>query len=336
MGRPRVIQLRFGFLVGAILTTMLMLHTPAVQANVFKSLIRKAGGVADDVPVSRADDVAEDLINSKTGQRAVDDALRKTGSPVDDAAARDRAVRMLLQKAVGETDPTILRQLDELDQPGREAAFVLARGSQAIREGIPDIAARSRLLRDGGADTVASIGRYNDLVKDVIRFDAAVKAGRIPSPRGRPAITTQDFGRFFRIEGDRAHHFWTQYVRPHWKKWLAGTALAAVILAPDEYLDAAGELTQEGVRKIGQMAGSVLSGALKGAVEGAGGAAKQTVRETATAAWKTFFADAWALAGLVLLLVVAALLVPWTRRRIIAAIKRYAQPVKSEEYGRDK
>jgi hypothetical protein len=277
---------------------------PAGAANL-AAIVRAAGRVADDLPVNRIDDVAEDLATSGAARRLV----RKAGGAADDAAERGRAVRRLLREAVGDADPAVLRQIDALDEPAREAGLVLARGSRSVRQAIPDLAARGRFVRDGGAETVAALGLYDDLVDDAIRFDGAVRTGRLLAAPGTSRIALEDFGRFIRTAGDRGHYFWTAHVRPHWKLWMGSGALAAVMLAPDDYLDAAGDFTRTGLEKVGRLGGSLLAGALGGLVAGVGSATKETIRETTAAVWSTFFRDAWGILTISVLVVAGLLMI---------------------------
>lgn len=272
----------------------------AVLAANPAAVIRRIGRVADDVPLRNVDDVAQGLGHSRAGR----DLLRRAGSPVDDADTYRRALNRAVRETLQETgDPALLRHLDQLDDVAKEALVVLGRGSRTIREGIPDVALRSRFLGDGGAETVAALGRYGDLISDSIRFDAALRAGRIVPPPGARQVTLEDFGRFFRSQGDRGHHFWTTYVRPHWGKWLAGGALAAVLLAPEDYLDQAGDLTRAGARKVIKFAGDELGAVLTGIIEGVGESGRETARQTFWAFVRAFFSDIWGivtLAGLLL------------------------------------
>jgi hypothetical protein len=130
-------------------------------------------------------------------------------------------------------------------------------------------------------------------------------------------VELHDFGSFFHKQGQRGHSFWEKYVRPHWKLWVGTTALAAVLLAPDEYIDMAGNLTKEGLQKIGRLGGAVLAGALAGAVEGSGEAAKEIVEETARSIKYTFFRSPSGIIAAALLVLVVILLVPATRRLLV-------------------
>lgn len=293
---------------------MLLICPCDAYAINFGSLIRQIGRVADDVPLNKVDDVAEELATSKAGR----DLLRKGGVRIDDALERSRGLNRLLREAVGETNPSLLKQLDALDEPSREAALVFAHGARKIDDAIPDLALRSQFLRDGGAETVAALGRHPELVDDALQFDVALRAGRLASPAGMRAVTLEDMGRFVRSGGDRAQRFWTSSVRPHWKLWLGGAALTAVLLAPDEYLDEFGNLTEAGLQKVGTFGGEVLAKALRGTVTGMGEGTKEVVRETAGTIARVFLSDVWGVVTLASLLLLAGFAMPLTRRLLIA------------------
>ena len=292
------------------------------QAINFGTLIRQVGRVADDVPINKLDDVAEELATSKAGR----DLLKKGGVHLDDALERSRGINRLLRETIGESNPNLLKQLDSLDEPTREAALVFARGAKRIDDSIPDLAMRSQFLRDGGAETVAALGRNPELIDDAIRFHVAQEAGRLIPPAGMRAANLEDMGRFVRTGGDRAQTFWTTCVRPHWKLWLGGGALTAVLLAPDEYLDEVGNLTESGLRKVGEFGGEVLAKALRGAVTGIGEGSKEVVRESALTAGRVFLSDVWGIITLTALVLVAGFTFPLTRRFLIGFWRRIKTP----------
>lgn len=281
-------------------------------------VVRRIARVSDDVPIRNIDDV----VAKSRIRRAARELLEETGTHADDVLARSKVARRALEEALSSIESHSLRHqlLDEvahLDLPTQEAALVLARGSRRLSDVVPDIAVRSRLLRNGGGEMVASLGRFEDLAEDAVKFDLAVGSGALRSPPGMRNLTSEDFGRFFLDQGKRAHRFWTDYVRPHWKLWLAGTALAAVMLAPDEFLDAVGNLTEEGIKKVGKLGGEVLASAITGTIHAAGEASKQIVRETTQEVSRTFFGDVWGILTLVLLVVVVVAAVPFARRPCI-------------------
>lgn len=287
----------------------------------FSSLVKKAGKFSDDVELKQLDEFAQQPGTIKAGR----DILEKSGRRADDAIERARLLRKALSETLDDVDPALLRQLDELDEASQQAALVLSRGARNLEDGIPDVALRGRFLQDGGGETLCTLGRYDDLMDDAIRFDTAVRAGNIKVPPGARSVTLKEFGNFFYEQGDRAHHFWVNYVRPHWKLWLGGSALTAVMLAPDEYLDPVGDLTREGVKKVAQFGGDVLGGALVGIVEGAGEGTTEAARKTSEAFFRTFLTSVWGIVSLVVLATVGVLSVPWTRRRLFGLFQSTAE-----------
>lgn len=300
----------------SVLSLGLVLLTSPHDAHAinFGSIIRQVGRVADDVPLNKVDDVAEELATSKAGR----DLLRKGGVRIDDAMERSRGLNRLLREAVGEANPSLIKQLDALDEPTREAALVFVRGARKIDDAIPDLAMRSQFLREGGAETVAALGRHPELVDDALQFDVALRAGRLSPPAGMRAATLEDLGRFLRVGGDRAQRFWISSVRPHWKLWLGGAALTAVLLAPDEYLDEFGNLTEAGLQKVSKFGGEVLAKALRGTVTGIGEGSKEVVRETAGTMARVFLSDVWGVVTLTSLLLLTGFAVPLIRRLLLA------------------
>jgi hypothetical protein len=296
-------------------------HMPEVGegANVAR-LFRRAANVADDVPIRRLDEVMEETAKSRAGREVLE---KLSGSKrLDDPFEHSRAIRKVLQETIGSSDGAILKQVDSLPRTSQEAVVVLAQGGRRLKEVVPDLALRSRLIREGGAETLSALGRFDHLGDDLVRFDTALRAGKLPSPPGMRPITLNDFGSFFHTQGERAARFWEKYVRPHWKLWVGTAALAAVLLAPEEYIDKVGDLTEEGLKKIGRLGGEILAGALAGAVKGAGEAVKNTVEKTGQAVVETFFTSPAGIVAAVLIVLGVMLCVP-PMRRILSKVVRF-------------
>jgi len=219
--------------------------------------LRKIAKVADDVPIAKLDDIAADSASSKFACELV----AKTGGKIDDVTDRTRVLRELLMSCADGLPPAVVKQLDSLDGPAQEAMAVLARGSKAVGESIPDLAERSRLIAEGGADTLLVIGRYEDLADDAVKFSAAARAGWLPTPSGG-GLSLQDFDGLFLRSGDRGKRFWDVYVRPNWKYWLGSVALAMVLATPEEYLDEAGNFVKGATEKLARVGGKALGGAI--------------------------------------------------------------------------
>lgn len=248
-----------------IAASVILANRAADAANLAR-MIRKIASVADDVPVQKIDEVVQNAETSRAGK----EILKKkfgAGERLDNLAEESAVLRRAWKQVLGAADNQ-LREIESLPLPTQRAAFVVAHGSQRLKTAVPDLALRSRFLREGGAETLAALGRFEDLADDALKFDVALQAGKLPSPDGARALTLNDFGKFFHTLGERGHRFWTKSVRPNWHLWLGSAALAAVLLAPDEYLDAIGNLTEKGLEKVGHFGGKLLYKALKGAVCG--------------------------------------------------------------------
>lgn len=278
----------------------------------FSKVIRQVGKVSDEVPLNRIDDVVQDAATARAGR----DLLENVGVRLDDPVDRTRGLRKAWKEALGEADPNLLKQIDQLDQTTQEAALVLIRGANRVESTIPDIAIRSNFLTDAGGDTLAAIGRYDDLMDDALRFNLALRAGSLPTPTGLRAVTLNDFGKFFQQQPSRARHFWTTYVRPHWKAWLGGTALTAVIVTPDEYLDEAGNVIKDKIKKLIGFGGTVIGDILGGAGEGAGEGLAEILRKSFYGIMTGFFSSGWGIVAFVLLSGIMIFSVPFTRKLV--------------------
>lgn len=222
--------------------------------------LRKLARVADDVPISKLDDVATEAASSRFARELVE----KAGGRFDDVAERTKVLRKLLKESAEGLPPTIVKQLDALEGPSQEAMAVLAKGSKRIGNAVPDVAERGRLLAEGGAETLLAVGRYEDLADDAVRFSTAARASKLPKPSGGN-LSLEDFGDFFVKQGDRGKNFWDKYVKRNWKLWLGSAALATVLATPDEYLDQAGNLLEDAAEKLARVGGRLLGIALNAA-----------------------------------------------------------------------
>lgn len=313
-------RVRQSLALGPLTAVAILLAMPEVQAASLARVVRKAAGVADDIPVRRLDEVVQDAATSRAGRKLLDNLDR--GKRLDNLAQESAVLRRAWKEVLGAADTRLLREVDSLPPASQRAALVVAHGGQRLKAAVPDVAVRSRLVREGGAETLAALGRFEDLADDALAFDVALKGGKLPSPPGARALTLNDFGTFFHTSGDRAHRFWTQYVRPHWKLWLGSAALAAVLLAPEEYLDEMGRLTQQGLEKLGRFAGKRLGDVLAGLLAGAGAGTQEVLTGTTRTLTRTFFTSVSGVVSACVLAVGALLLLSPTRRWIFRAIHR--------------
>ena len=302
-----------------------------VEAAGLARAVRRAADVADDVPVRRLDEVVEKSGRSRAGREVLErlSASKRLDDPVQHAAAVRRAFR----EVMGGADGAMLKEIETLPRATQQGLLVVANGGRRIKSVVPDIAQRSRLVREGGAETLAALGRHEDLADDLLRFDTALKANKLPSLPGQRPLTVGDFGDFFHTLGDRGHHFWKHYVRPHWKLWLGGMALGAVLFAPEEFLDSIGNLTHEGLRKVtafgGKVLGDALAGVARGLVEGTGGGVRRVLDETLEAMRRTFFTSLSGVVSACLIVLAVILVLRPVRRAVVSAVTVLSSPVVS-------
>jgi len=290
--RPRrMIQRSLGFIFAAV---VLCGNGPALAQRprkVIEDLIRGTARVTDDVPLGKVDGLIEDVGRSKAAREAIDTEIRGAGRAGRSPKAakglwRADEILRLLRDATSELDPSVIRRLEQLDEGSREAALVVARGGEHVQRSLPDIAARGRFLREGGAETVATIGTFGpDAARAAMRLDEAIQSGSLVVRDGARAITLTDFGRVMTRRGDASWSFWKTYVQPHWKVWLASGALAAYLTNPEAFQDAAGYLTESGFRRLAELAGEVAAAAIRGAGRGTAEAVDRAVDAFSDTFW---------------------------------------------------
>lgn len=290
------------------------------SGSVWSKILRRSAQVPDDVPLSQTDDLAERLAKSPGLE---DNLARRFPTLADEAATAGRKVDLLriVRQAAPGLDENVLRQLDELDLPAKRAAVVLAEGGQRVRQTIPDIAARARFLRRGGSQTVAAVGLHGDeAARAALRLDTALTAGRLATPPGMRAATLKDFGNLMVRHGEAGWSFWKRYVKPHWKKWLAGGALTALLITPDKFIDAAGNLTEQGFQKLADLLGEAAAIAIRGTSDVLGTVVQESVEATA----ESFFSDWKGIYAAVGVLIVLTFLLPRPRWFVLGRLARLA------------
>ena len=258
--------------------------------GVWSDLIRGTAKVSDNAPVKQVDDLVAELSKSRAARKAVDSELRQAGRLAKNAevvrgVTRSDEVLRMLRSATSGIDPNVMRRIEKLDDASRDVALVLARGGDELSTALPDIASRGRLLRDGGAATVAAVGMFGpDAARAALRLDAAIRGGSVVVKQGSRAVTVADFGSTMTRYGDASWRFWKSYVQPHWKVWAASGALAAFLTNPEYFQDATGKLTAAGFRHLTEFVGEVAASAVRGVGQGSANATEKV----AVAARETF------------------------------------------------
>ena len=263
-------------------------------ASPMAKIVRKLGGVADDVPVRQMDDLIKPASN--VGSTAI-----RHG---DDVAKNRKLLKALDETLSGVVDPATLKSIKAMDTPSQEVILQIARGSKSVRENIPDVMLRSQFIKEASGETLEALGKGDKLlVKDALNFKNVIDAKALKAPEGMRNLTFDDFGAFFRKTGEGGMNFWTNYVRPHWKLWLTGTALTAIVLAPEEYLDELGNMTENGIKKIIAFGGNELGSVIKGAAKGTAEAAKEIPKNVCEGIAEGFFSDIWGIITFILILI---------------------------------
>lgn len=294
-------------ILAAALSIVSLTSDARINGGFVETLTRMTAKVADDVPIKYSDELLERLGKSKTVQTMVDADLAKAGKRLDgmdDLARRTaRNAEVLVQLKRGlSANPQLLRQVDQLDEVGRQTALVLVKGGERLTTAVPDIAIRGKLLRSGGADLAANAGLHgDDFVKDALRVQTALDAGALVAPAGKRAVTLADFSETIGKMGKGGLDFFNNTIKPHWKVWASSGLLAWWILDPDGFQDIAGQITHEGTKRIAELAGEITASTLSGTVEGSGNA----MADIGSRTWSAFREQG--VAGIIGVLLVLAL-----------------------------
>ncbi len=279
-------------LVGSMVAFVLVILVPTFAVygqrgrGVMDDLLRGTARVADDVPVKKVDEFVAELGKSRAAREAVDIEIRKmgrlaeTGDAIRGAARSDEVLR-LLRTATSDLDPSVIRRIEQLDDASRDAALLLAKGGDELTRAVPDLATRGRLVREGGAETVAAVGMFGpDVGRAALRLDEAIKGGTVAVRNGGRVVTVADFGVAMTRYGDASWKFWKDYVQPHWKLWAASGALAAYLRNPEYFQDVTGRLTEAGFKHLTEFVGEVAAAAIRGVGDGSATALEKIAKAT--------------------------------------------------------
>jgi hypothetical protein len=278
----------------AVIASIVSLQSHSLRGQglrgIADELVRGTARLADDVPLKTVDELILDLAKSRAAREAVDaEILMAKGTrQAVNAADRSSEILRVLRAATADLDPNVIRRIEALDDGARDMAVVLVRGGNELNKTVPDIAARGRLVREGGSETVAAVGLFGpDAARAAIRLDEAIKGGTIVVRDGQRAVSVADFGRAMTRYSDASWNFWKQYIQPHWKLWAASGALAVYLSDPEYFQDATGQLTEGGFKHLTEMVGEVSAASIRGVGQGSGHA----LGKIADATWDTYFSS---------------------------------------------
>lgn len=295
---------------GLILITALMVGSPGsearMDADLIDILIRVPAKVPDNIPIKYTDEIAN-LGKSKRVKDLIDADLAKAGKQSDNMsdaarqAARNTEVLEQLKRGLG-ANTNLLKQVDQLDEAGRQTAWVLVKGGERLTAAVPDIAIRGKLLRGGGADLVANAGLYgDDFVKSALRMQTALDAGALVVPAGKRAVTLADFTETISKMGKGGLDFFNNKIQPYWKVWVGSGLFTWWVLDPEGFQDTAGQITHEGTKRLAELASELVAGTVSGTIEGSGNA----VENIGSRIWSAFREQG--VAGIIGVLLVLAL-----------------------------
>jgi len=243
------------------------------NANSFKlidDVVRGAAKIDKNIPLSNIDNLIGCLKKDpKLAQKA-----EKTLDTILDGSkslSKDQKMLNLIRHYKIPIDDTTLATIKGLEKSNSEAIILLAKGADDLAKTFPDIAFRSQLIKNGGAETIASIGIYGDkAAKYALKLDEAISSGRVILQKDAKAITVANFGKVLTEKGDAAWNFWEKAIVPHWGKWLAAGGIGLYLTDPDYFHDAAGNITEAGFRQIAVLCGDIVAAGLRGALKGGG------------------------------------------------------------------
>lgn len=304
-----------------------------LEAKVLQKLIRQTSRVADDIPLRPMEETMSSPGTRKMAQEFME--ARKLDAAIPYSRQLIREIETTSDNLM---DPTVLKTLNKMDDAGLEVVMLANHGAKNITTAVPDIARRAELLRKVDADTLCVIGRFDDLAEEANVFQKSLTNPElIRSPEGMRRVTLDDFGAFFKKFGQKGHDFWMNTVKPNWKWWAGGTALAAILLTPEEDLDKAIEAVGWAAGKVIDTAGKVVEKTAETAgkaLEDAGKTAEKSVWAIVRGFCSTWTGSAILFVSilLIVLYVLSNQVVQWFFRaigRMCVSVKNFLCPKRS-------
>ena len=298
-------------------STLRHLRTAFADTGIWNRLIRQTTKTAEILPVNKTEETIARLSKTGAASELLETELKGVGriSPELKGLARESAVRSEVARAVEKdsggrgTDPSSGHHENGLGSPGDCPSRCSGRQDHG-RSG-PGSASRGRMLKEGGAELIAAVGLHGEeAALTAQRLDHAIKSGHLVVPKGMRAPSLADFGNAMTKFGPGSWEFWKQYVIPHWKEWAACGALTAYLLYPEEFQNAAGEMTERGFDELTKLGGKVLAAAIRGTGKGS----DQAAQEIGKAVQETYALGGWAIAGVIGSALLLLLSIPMVRR----------------------
>ncbi|MHC4263220.1 MAG: hypothetical protein ACYSWX_11895 [Planctomycetota bacterium] len=274
------------------LVALLCCATPSdAQASTIKKLLRRSSAVENVTTL--------ESLSARSARRVDSPPIAHPTDviDVDDALRRLRAAGHVL-------DHSDVRALRGLNPAQMTEVLVLDRGARTLRDGIPDLALRTRCLDDGGPELLRAVGDHPEMVDDVIRTEALITSRSLAAAPGGREATLDDLGRFVNQKGSAGLQFLREHVWPNRVKLAAAGTLAWLLIEPDSFMNTLGGISEQGARLIVEAGGVVAAGAIEGASSAAETATNEVIDATARSIERGFGS---VLGGLGLVVVVLAL-----------------------------
>lgn len=266
------------YLMTTIITLLLMGQDAWARGltDLLEDITRTTAKVSDNVPVKQSDEL-----------------VARLGKAASKVAKSSDEILILLKQGLSQ-NPALLKQVDQLDGPGRKMSLIMVNGGENLARNVPDLATRSQLIRAGGADLVANAGMYgDDFMKNTVRLSTAIDAGtltksldKLPTDiaSAKKSITLTDFTATVGKLGEAGADFFSRKIMPNWKVLAGSGVVAWWILDPEGFQDTAGDLTEEGIRRVTLLAGEVAARSMEGAIRGTG----EGLKSISTNVWSGF------------------------------------------------
>ena len=96
-----------------------------------------------------------------------------------------------------------------------------------------------------------------------------------------------------------------------------------MLLAPDEFINKAGDVIEGAIDKIAKFGGDILATVIKEVSKGIANTTKDALEAAAKGAGNVFFGDIWGVATLIIVVVFVLLLIRPTRNLLLTGLKRH-------------
>jgi len=169
-----------------------------------------------------------------------------------------------LLRFIRQSDVDLARAVEAADPAMRRATLEALAGARAIERAIPsNPVRRAEIVERGGVDLLRAAAHPVEGLGDaLLLLDGSMRSGRLPE------TAMAQFGRALDRHGEIFSRVWRDNIVPNWEVVVAGGLVAALLIDPDRFIDAAGRLTSHAAAAFSDLGVEIVTRVVGGVGQG--------------------------------------------------------------------